>query len=82
MIDLDSPPILAWNPQAVAAAMLRNGIQNRRQLADALPDISRAVIYRSLNQNWEGKATASLLASISDRFSTPLESLVRVTQKS
>lgn len=68
--------MLTWIPENLQQILSEHGIRNRSQLAQAIPSVARAVIYRSLSESWEGHATANLLAAIADRFCAPLDSLV------
>lgn len=66
---------LNWISQSVENIMLRNGIENRSQLANKLA-ISRSVVYESFDESWSGEATGNMLAEMCATFNVPMGQLV------
>ncbi|AHZ95603.1 hypothetical protein PBI_OKIROE_42 [Mycobacterium phage OkiRoe] len=67
---------LEWNSDAVADLCYRNGIRSRGQLAQRI-NVGRSTIYETFGKQWEGTATAQVLAQMAGVFGVPLGVLVR-----
>lgn len=77
--DMGHHPVgLHWRPDSVAEVMSANGIRNRSELAERLERIgvSRTSVYRSFTEEWQGTASATVLAALAGLFAVPLAQLV------
>lgn len=69
---------LYWLPGSVAKVMADNDIQCRADLATRLEEIgiSRKTVYRAFTEDWDGKASSTVLAAVAVLFKVPLAELV------
>lgn len=69
---------LYWKPESIAEILSDHGVRNRSDLAERLSrfGIHKTTVYRAFTEDWDGRASTTLLAALAVTFAVPLTALV------
>lgn len=67
---------LFWNSESLAKILPRKGIHTREDLAK-FSNCARTTVYRVFAPDWSGKATPSMIHTLSRSLNVPLNRLLK-----